>query len=170
MMIANYDVGKVYVDNGALVNVMFKKLFDQLGLKKDDLSPSNLSLKAFNGNLSYPLKQIALAVRTGPVQTIQHFVVLEEHSAYNVIMGRPWLHAIEAVPSTYHQSVRFPGPEGIMELCGNQAVARECFMYELTGHTPSLATKKKEKSNIHPEVMEESGTEPKKSKTDFDPL
>lgn len=37
-------------------------------------------------------------------------------------------------------------------------------MYELTGHTPSSATKKKEKGNIRPEVVEESGTEPKKSK------
>ena len=135
MLIGNYDVGKVYVDNGASVNVMFQKLFSQLGLRDSDLKPCHVNLKAFNGNMTFPLGQITLPVRAGPVQSMETFVVIQERSAYNVILGRPWIHAIKAVPSSYHQSIRFPSPEGVMEIRGNQATARECFLAEYAGHS-----------------------------------
>jgi len=34
--------------------------------------------------------------------------VLDIELPYNIILGRPWIHAMKDVPSMYHQSLKFP--------------------------------------------------------------
>jgi hypothetical protein len=51
--------------------------------------------------------------------------VLNSYSPYNANLGRPWLHKMKAVPSTLHQRLRFPTPEGIMEIRGDRVVAKQ---------------------------------------------
>lgn len=34
--------------------------------------------------------------------------VLDFNLSYNILLGRPWIHKMQAVPSTYHQCVKFP--------------------------------------------------------------
>ena len=36
------------------------------------------------------------------------FIVVSLFSFYIVIFGRPWIHAMGAVPSTLHVNVKFP--------------------------------------------------------------
>ena len=43
-------------------------------------------------------------------------------SRYTSILGQKW----SGVPSTYHQVFRYLGPNGIMELHGDQNAAQEC--------------------------------------------
>jgi len=38
------------------------------------------------------------------------FQVVDMEMAYNMIMGRPWIHDMDAVPSTLHQVIKFPSP------------------------------------------------------------
>jgi BarA-like signal transduction histidine kinase len=56
------------------------------------------------------------------------FLVVDCPSAYNVIIGRPTLNRLRAVTSTYHLLVRFPTENGIGEMKGDQAMARECYL------------------------------------------
>ena len=35
------------------------------------------------------------------------FIVVASFSSYMVILGRPWIHAMGAVPSTLHVKVKF---------------------------------------------------------------
>lgn len=44
--------------------------------------------------------------------------------AYNMIMGRPWIHDMDAVPSTLHQVIKFPSPWGICQIRGDQQTVR----------------------------------------------
>lgn len=43
-------------------------------------------------------------------------MVVDVPSPYNAILFRWWIHKIQAIPSTYHQVVRFPTQYGMMEL------------------------------------------------------
>ena len=51
---------------------------------------------------------MVLPIRVGPVERDVTFQVLDIPLAYNILLGRPWIHEMRAVPSTYHQCVKFP--------------------------------------------------------------
>ncbi|XXG88875.1 hypothetical protein AAC387_Pa12g1022 [Persea americana] len=56
----------------------------------------------------YPKGKISLRVQVGGASRQVDFLVVDVPSPYNVIMGRTWLHGMEAVPSTCHQKLKFP--------------------------------------------------------------
>ena len=56
------------------------------------------------------------------------FIVVASFSLYMVILGRPWIHAIRAVPSTLHVKVKFYTKQGIAIVKGNQQVDRLCLV------------------------------------------
>lgn len=49
-----------------------------------------------------------LPIQVGPVQKDTMCQVLDIDLTYNILLGRPWIHEMQAVPSTYHQCVKFP--------------------------------------------------------------
>uniref|UniRef100_A0A2N9FX44 Integrase catalytic domain-containing protein n=1 Tax=Fagus sylvatica TaxID=28930 RepID=A0A2N9FX44_FAGSY len=93
----DYDVQRVLVDQGSFAEIMYKGLYEKLGLKEADLA--NFTTPVFG------------------------FTVIRGSSPYNAIVGRDWLHRMKAVPSTLHQKLRFPTEEGVMEVNGDQAPA-----------------------------------------------
>lgn len=62
------------------------------------------------GSITLPF-QLEVDERTS--QCMATFMVVNIPSAYNLIMGRPTLNALRAVPSTYHQIVKFLTDKGI---------------------------------------------------------
>ncbi|KAF3555995.1 hypothetical protein F2Q69_00013820 [Brassica cretica] len=52
-----------------------------------------------------------------------------------MILGRPWIHDMGAVPSTLHQMVKFPTPWGIRIIRGDQENYRSCYQTTLKGKT-----------------------------------
>ncbi|KAF3455858.1 hypothetical protein FNV43_RR00500 [Rhamnella rubrinervis] len=67
------------------------------------------------------------------VNRLAEMIVVDAPSAYNMILGRPWLHSMQAVPSTYHQKIKFPSGEKVEELLGDQSAARLCYVKALNG-------------------------------------
>jgi hypothetical protein len=58
------------------------------------------------------------------VSSPTEFFVLNAYSPYNAILGKPWLHQMGVVPSTLYQQLRFLTLQGIMEIVGDQLVAK----------------------------------------------
>ena len=56
------------------------------------------------------------------------FIVVASFSPYTAILGRPWIHAMGAVPSTLHVKVKFHIEQGIAIVWENQQVARQCLV------------------------------------------
>ncbi|XP_070008672.1 uncharacterized protein [Nicotiana sylvestris] len=52
------------------------------------------------------------------------FQVVEMDMAYNMILGRPWIHEMDVVPSTVHQVIKFPSQWGIRQIRGDQQTSR----------------------------------------------
>ena len=84
------------------------------------------------------IRTIKLPIFVGGIIAWVKFVVLDKSAVYNVILGTPWIHQMQAIPSTYHQCVKFPTHKRVFTLRGNQQVARTCFLIE---HTSRMAKK-----------------------------
>ncbi|XP_075105025.1 LOW QUALITY PROTEIN: uncharacterized protein LOC107765109 [Nicotiana tabacum] len=50
---------------------------------------------------------IMLNLSIGPVEFTMEFQVLDVAASYNLLLGRPWIHAAKAIPSSLHQMVKF---------------------------------------------------------------
>ena len=48
-------------------------------------------------------------------------------SAYNILLGRPFLNAVRAIPSVYHMVIEFSTTNGVGMVRGNQRIAKECY-------------------------------------------
>lgn len=56
------------------------------------------------------------------------FIVVASFSPYMTILGRPWIHAMGAVPSILYVKVKFRTPQGVAIVRGSQQAARQCLM------------------------------------------
>ncbi|XP_028093001.1 uncharacterized protein LOC114293164 [Camellia sinensis] len=98
---------------------------------KKHLTPAAAPLAGFNSQPEWPLGRIVLPVVAG-TKTLQiEFLVINTPSPYNAILGRPWIHQMEAVPLTYHQLIRFPTEHGVEQISRDQVVSKHCFMAAL---------------------------------------
>ncbi|XP_073290567.1 uncharacterized protein [Primulina huaijiensis] len=126
--IANYDVARIFIDNGCSVNVLFKSTLDQMKVEGFEFESVSTPLYGFAGHAIPPLGQIVLPLSLGidpqRVTKMIAFTVVDTPSAYNEILGRPALKDFRAVASTYHQKLKFPMGKGVGVLCGDQKVAR----------------------------------------------
>jgi BarA-like signal transduction histidine kinase len=130
--IVGYSTRRVLIDNGSSADVIYLMAFQQMKISKDQLRPIETPLVGFARTSVYPLGVISLQITAGtyPKQATKKvdFLVVDCPSAYNVIIGHPTLNRLRAVTSTYHLLVCFPTENGIREMRGDQAMARECYL------------------------------------------
>ena len=72
--------------------------------------------------------QISLPVNMEGKEVMINFIVVNSFYPYTAILGRPWIHAMGAVPSTLHVKVKFHTEHGIATVRGNQQMARQCLV------------------------------------------
>ena len=79
-----------------------------------------------------PLGSVQLVLTLGDplcqATTAIKFLIVDAPLAYNMLLGRPSLNAIRAIPSSYHMVVKFPTENGVGMVRGDQQVARECYL------------------------------------------
>ena len=126
--INGFIVKRVLIDQGSGAEVMYPNLFRGLGLKNEDLSKYDMPLMGFDGRMVIPKGQISLPVNMEGKEVMVTFIVVVSFFPYTVILGRPWIHAMGAVPSTLHIKVKFRTKQGIAIVRGNQQVARQCLV------------------------------------------
>ena len=105
--INGFILKRVLVDQGSGAEVMYPDLLRGLGLKNEDLSKYDTPLVGFDGWMVIPEGQILLLVNVEGKELMVTFIVVNSFSPYSAILGRPWIHAMGAVPSTLHVKVKF---------------------------------------------------------------
>ncbi|GJY42015.1 reverse transcriptase domain-containing protein [Tanacetum coccineum] len=133
--VEGYLVRRVYVDEGSSVEVMFEHCFENLPPKvRAGLRETRTDLVGFAGEIAKPLGKIDLEVCFGNEGLSRRmsitFLVVRAPSPYNIILGRPGLKALHAIPSTIHAMIRFPTPKGIATLVTRSTIIAECRLRE----------------------------------------
>ncbi|XP_075659163.1 uncharacterized protein LOC142629054 [Castanea sativa] len=123
--INGFVVKRVMVDQGSGAEVMYPDLFRGLGLKNEDLSKYDTPLVGFDGRMVVLKGHISLPVNMEGKEVMVTFIVVNLFSSYTTILGRLWIHAMGAVPSTLHVKIKFYTDNGITTVRGSQQVARQ---------------------------------------------
>ncbi|KAL5574386.1 hypothetical protein UlMin_023983 [Ulmus minor] len=138
LLIANCRIKRILIDNGSSTNVIFLSALKEMNIDEVHIHRRSTVLVGFSGEQKFTLGDITLPVYAAGVNLHITFVVLDSPSAYNVILGRPWIHDMRAVPSTFHQVIRFPTAWGVKEIKGEQATSRDCYRNTLRAKPSTL--------------------------------
>ena len=139
----NFAVKKVLVDQGSSIDILYWKTFRKLQIPPEDLTPYDDPIYGFAGERVPTKGYVDLHKTFGEGQGVRtiliRYLVVDAHTSYNVLLGRPSLNAIGAIVSTPHLAMKFPSPSGdILTVHGDQKAARECYMASLKLPQPPL--------------------------------
>ena len=102
-----------------------------MNISFDRLSSAGRILSRFNGETTVTMGDIVLPVKAGSVVQQVLFYVVEDLGPYNSIVGRAWLDAMKAMPSTYHQMISYLTSARKIDLLISQLVARKCYQLSI---------------------------------------
>jgi len=111
--VANCEVQRILIDTGSSVDLIFLDTLVRMGISKKDIKGAPSPLVSFTSETSMSLGTITLPVTAQGIVKMIEFTVFDRLAAYNIILVTPWLYEMKAVPSTYHQCVKFPTPTGV---------------------------------------------------------
>ncbi|KAH7847659.1 hypothetical protein Vadar_028718 [Vaccinium darrowii] len=98
---------RILVDNGSTANLMPR--FMMIKLRKGDqhILPFSASISNFAGGVLTTQGIIIMNLQVGKKTLTTPFFVINSRSSYNLLLGRDWIHACMAIPSTLHQCLIF---------------------------------------------------------------
>ncbi|XP_070015783.1 uncharacterized protein [Nicotiana sylvestris] len=106
LLVHDAKVKRVLIDSGSSVNIILLRVLNEMQ-GEDKLVPKAHTLSGFDNS-----------------SVVTKGEVVEMEMAYNMILGRPWIHEMDVVLSTLHQVIKFPSPWGIRQICGDQQTSR----------------------------------------------
>ncbi|KAL9236087.1 hypothetical protein vseg_010794 [Gypsophila vaccaria] len=87
-----------------------------MGFEDSHIRQRSVPLVGFSGETKYSVGEISIPTFAQGVNKQVPYLVTDNLSSYNVILGWPWLHDMRAVTSTYHQCIKFPTPWGVLKI------------------------------------------------------
>lgn len=109
VLVYKHQVKRVLIDGGAGLNICTLELIHALGFSEKAIDPKNkITIKAYDDEERSFEGTMILPIQVGPVQRDTMFQVLDIDLTYNILLGHPWIHEIQVLPSTYHQCIKFP--------------------------------------------------------------
>ena len=130
-MVANNNVYRILVDNESSVDILYYQAFKRMGLRDSNLRPFPNPIYSFTGDSVVPVGVITLLLTVGEYPrksyVMADFLVINQPSAFNVVLGRLSLRALKAITSIYHILMKFPTLNRVGQVRGNQEEARRCY-------------------------------------------
>ncbi|XP_057252269.1 uncharacterized protein LOC130592118 [Beta vulgaris subsp. vulgaris] len=128
LRISNCLVHRILVDGGSSANILYLSTFEKLMIGREYLKPVRYPVIGFTGASVTPEGLVSLPVRIGDGNEVRdimtEFLVVDVPGAYNAIVGRPLIHDVQGVVSTYHLTMLYVTNEGMTaKLRGNQEAA-----------------------------------------------
>uniref|UniRef100_A0A803MT93 Uncharacterized protein n=1 Tax=Chenopodium quinoa TaxID=63459 RepID=A0A803MT93_CHEQI len=113
------DIKRALVDGGSSANILFARAFDVMRIGRKYLTLVSYPVIGFNGSTVRLEGSIVLQVRMGEGSAARdvmaEFLVIYVPSAYNAIVGRPLIHDMQVVVSTYHLTMVYVSNAGTTE-------------------------------------------------------
>nr|XP_009602031.1 uncharacterized protein LOC104097195 [Nicotiana tomentosiformis] len=127
----NFKIKRILVDPESSANIIQLRVLEQAKLTENIISVTKL-LDGFNLASVTTRGEILLPTNVEGVMKTTLFEVVDDDIGYYIIPGRPWLHEMKVVPSTYHQLLKIPTPKGIKQIIGDQPVEREMNAFSVS--------------------------------------
>ncbi|GKV14897.1 hypothetical protein SLEP1_g25700 [Rubroshorea leprosula] len=129
--IGNHNVNKVFIDTGSSPDILYWSYFQKMQLNPSSLQKYEGPMYGFD-NQPVPVEGvITLPIYVGSEPRFRmafvSFLVVKIESAFNAILGRATLCELKAVFSQPHLCMKFPTPQGVGVLKGNQKMVRACY-------------------------------------------
>nr|XP_016469985.1 PREDICTED: uncharacterized protein LOC107792299 [Nicotiana tabacum] len=103
LRILDTDVRRIMVDDGSGACIIHPRVLAQMKLE-DKIVQHCITLIGFNNAVERTSREITLTVLAGGVTLETTFHIMDQDTAYNTIIGRPWIHAMKAIPSSLYQT------------------------------------------------------------------
>ncbi|XP_070036430.1 uncharacterized protein [Nicotiana tomentosiformis] len=156
LLLHDTNVKRVLIDPGSSVNIILLRVLNEMQAN-DKAIPKARSLSGFDNSSVFTKRDIVLTTFTEEVIKDTKFQVLDADMDYNIILARPWLHDMDAVPSTLHQVIKFSSQWGIRRIYGDQQASRNYFAWshsDMTGISSEVMTHKLNEDSLHPPVKQ----------------
>ncbi|KAI5332082.1 hypothetical protein L3X38_022210 [Prunus dulcis] len=114
--ISNFDVGRILVDTGSSVSMMFADAFNELQVPAHLFDRSITPFVSFSSDVVQLIGNIHLPISIGSAQqratVTTLFLIVDYPTTYNVILRRPALSQMNIFISTHMLLLKFPIPYG----------------------------------------------------------
>ena len=100
-------VTRVLIDNGSALNVCLMAILERLKVDLSLIKPSTMIIRALDGTHCKVQGKIKLIIEIGQRSFTVNFQLFKVDSPFNMLLGRPWLHEVGAVTSTFHRRLKF---------------------------------------------------------------
>nr|XP_016436723.1 PREDICTED: uncharacterized protein LOC107762840 [Nicotiana tabacum] len=134
-------VRQVLEEDSSSVNIILLRVVNEMQAD-DKMVPKARTLSGFNNSSIVTKGEITLVTFVEGVVKDTKFQVRDTDMAYNMILGRPWIHDMDVVPSTFHQVIKFPSQWGIRQIRGDQQASRSINSVEDSGTVNDGADKR----------------------------
>ncbi|XP_013669042.1 uncharacterized protein LOC106373414 [Brassica napus] len=126
--LASTIFSKILVDTGSDVNVVSQKTLQLIKQPTPAINHETTPLNSFEGKAIRSLGIVPLTTKTHYIELETGFTMVDNFMPFDAIVGGPWLHQMKAVPSVYHQCLKFLSPTGEKTIRGSQKQSRACYM------------------------------------------
>ena len=79
----------VMVDDGSIINVCPLQILPNLGVKVEELTKSDLVIRAYDDSTRSMERTFVALVKTGPIEAVVEFTALDILVTYALLLGRP---------------------------------------------------------------------------------
>jgi hypothetical protein len=129
--IGGYDVGRVFMDAGSGINLIYTRTPKAMSISLEWLKPTDCSFHGkVPGCANHPLEKIELGVCFGDSGNFRRekleFKVIDWPSQYHAMLGRPTFAKFMAVPHYAYLALKIPGPKGVIKVQGSFDVSNTC--------------------------------------------
>jgi hypothetical protein len=129
--IGGYDIGRVFVDAGSGINLIYARTLRAMCISLDSLNPTDCSFHGIvSGSANYPIGKIELDVCFNNSSNYRkeklEFEVMDWPSQYHAILGRPAFAKFMAVPHYAYLMLKILGPKGTITVQGSFEVSNTC--------------------------------------------
>ena len=95
-------VPSIFLDNGSALNVYPLAIAIALGYAPSDFGPSTQTVRVYDSTWREVMGTLEIELLIDPATFVIVFQVLRIPASFNLLLGRPWIHRAEAIPSSLH--------------------------------------------------------------------
>nr|XP_009602157.1 uncharacterized protein LOC104097303 [Nicotiana tomentosiformis] len=119
LLVHDTNVKRVLIDPGRSANIILLRVVNEMQMN-DQIILKARSLSGFDNSSVVAKGEIILATFVEGVIKDTKFQAVDADMAYNIILGSPWIHDMDAVASTLHWVIKFPSQWRIRQIRGDQ--------------------------------------------------